>query len=641
MTGASTIHRCVGVALAFGATLLPAQDRNPERLQLAEELVVASPIIEGDRATTWGGLVTTVSAEQVENLNAYDLAAALRHTPGVTISQYNRVGSFGGGEGGAVFVRGMGSSRPGGEIVLRVDEVPVGNPVWNHPLLDLASIGPASRIEVYKGPHPAVFGNAFSAIDIVPKSWTADRPGTRLSLAYGNDSTWHQGFETGARVGAVDYVLGQTYASSDGHREEANGRQSELHGRVALALDEHWRLAVFGLATDGMANDPGQLDNPSTRNGCYETSEWLGTLTLSHEYDQASGSIKVFATQGNGEWYDQAGTADDTLNDWFNYGLRLHEDIRPWEGGTIRTGVDYDANAGTCKFTTDTGSVSRFDETTLRLLSPYVAVAQLIGDKSGWWMEPSAGLRYYHHNLFGDAVAPQAGLTFGHDPVEAHLSYSRGVVYPGLNVIVFSQDVLPALGDSWQDLEPETVDHFEGGLSWQVSELATLGLTLFYDEGQDRYVFSFPGPAWTNIESFRQRGGELTATLRPREDLSLFAGVTYLDPDPADLPYSPEWTLTGGANWRFHPAFELNVDVEWIDSMHVLSQARRVGATNDVTVGSHLVVNAKLTYHITVHEDVKGKLFIALENALDEDYEYQPGYPMPGFSVMTGVEVSF
>jgi iron complex outermembrane receptor protein len=637
-----SIGRWMLAAGAVGwSAFLTAADPKADRLHLAEELVVASPIIEGDRATTWGGMVTTVSAKQIENLNAYDLAAALRHAPGVTISQYNRVGSFGGGEGGAVFVRGMGSSRPGGEIVLRIDGVPVGNPVWNHPLLDLSVIGPASHIDVYKGPQPAVFGNAFSAVDIVPKSWTSKRPGTRLSLAYGNDSTWHQGFETGGLVGPVDYVIGQSFARSDGHRPESNGRLSEIHGRVGLALDEHWRLAVFGLATDSMANDPGELGDPSTRDGCYETSEWLGTITLSHDYDRASGAIKFFMTKGNGDWYDQVGSADDTLNDWTNYGLRLHEDIRPWEGSTVRAGLDYDANAGKCTFTTDSGGVSYFDEETLRILSPYLAVAQLVGDKAGWWMEPSAGLRYYKHNIFAESWAPQAGLTFGHDPVSMHLSYSRGVVYPGLNVIIFSEDVIPGLGDSWKDLDPETVDHFEGGLTWQASEIATLGLTLFYDEGDNRYVFSFPGPSWSNIGSFRQRGGELTATVRPAESLSLFGGVTYLDPDPGDLPYCPEWTIAGGANWRFHPAFELSVDVEWVDRMHVLSQARMATAVNNETVGAHLVVNAKLTYSFTIHEKVEGKVFVALENLLDEDYEYQPNYPMPGISAMTGLEVSF
>jgi outer membrane cobalamin receptor len=641
-----TIGRCIAAGLGSCCLGLLAADTEQERLQLADELVLASPITEGDQATLWGGVITTVSECQIERLNAYDLATALRRTPGVTISRYNRVGSFGGGEGGAVFVRGMGSSRPGGEIVMMLDGVPVGNGLWSHPLLDLASIGPAARIEVYKGPHPTVYGNAFSAVNIVPKSWTEDRPNGRLSLAFGSDATWHQSAEGGGACGPLDFLVGQSTARSDGHRADSDGRQSEAHAQLGWQLGQHWRLAAFALTTDGMANDPGPQDAAELRDGCYGTREWLATLALSHEYDLASGQAKLFLTRGDGEWYDQAGNADDTLSDWYAYGLRLREDIRPWENGEVSLGLDYDATEGEAKFTTDASATSYFDRETLRLLSPFVGLNQLLGDRADWWCRPSVGLRYYTHNVFAEAFAPQAGLTFGHGPAEGHLNYARGINYPGLNVAVFSQNVIAALGDAWRDLDPETLDHIEGGVSLHVGDIATVGLTLFYDEGKDRYVFyrdggGGPPNAWENIESFRQRGAELTATVRPHESLSLFGGITYLDPDPGDLPYSPEWTVVGGANWRCHPAVELSVDLEWVDRMHVASQARLLNRMNTETVGAHLLLNAKLTYHFQAGERLQGKVFVALENALDENYDYQPDYPMPGFSAMTGLEVSF
>ena len=43
----------------------------------------------------------------MDNLNAADLGTALRRTPGVNISRYNPIGSFGGAEGGGIFIRGM------------------------------------------------------------------------------------------------------------------------------------------------------------------------------------------------------------------------------------------------------------------------------------------------------------------------------------------------------------------------------------------------------------------------------------------------------------------------------------------------------------------------------------------------------
>ncbi|HPS78378.1 MAG TPA: Plug domain-containing protein, partial [Thermoanaerobaculaceae bacterium] len=69
-----------------------------------EVKVVAPPIVEGDRVTPFATQVSSVSDRQVDDLNAGDLANALRRMPGVTISRYELVGSYGGGDGGAVYV---------------------------------------------------------------------------------------------------------------------------------------------------------------------------------------------------------------------------------------------------------------------------------------------------------------------------------------------------------------------------------------------------------------------------------------------------------------------------------------------------------------------------------------------------------
>ncbi|MEP0775301.1 MAG: hypothetical protein HRF46_13155, partial [Acidobacteriota bacterium] len=65
------------------------KEEGPPAARFAEEVrVVAPPIVEGDRVTPFATVVTTVTARQVEELGAGDLAAALRRVPGVTISRY-------------------------------------------------------------------------------------------------------------------------------------------------------------------------------------------------------------------------------------------------------------------------------------------------------------------------------------------------------------------------------------------------------------------------------------------------------------------------------------------------------------------------------------------------------------------------
>lgn len=73
-------------------------DTPAQQVKVKEEVkVVAPPIIEGDHVTTFATQVSSVSARQVDDLGAGDLASALRFMPGVTISRYDMVGSYGGG----------------------------------------------------------------------------------------------------------------------------------------------------------------------------------------------------------------------------------------------------------------------------------------------------------------------------------------------------------------------------------------------------------------------------------------------------------------------------------------------------------------------------------------------------------------
>jgi len=89
-----------------------------KEITLEEVRVVATPIIEGNWINDYATRITTVTDKQIEDLNAMDFPSALRRVPGVTISRYNLVGNYGGGQGGTIFIRGMGSERRGQRYLL-------------------------------------------------------------------------------------------------------------------------------------------------------------------------------------------------------------------------------------------------------------------------------------------------------------------------------------------------------------------------------------------------------------------------------------------------------------------------------------------------------------------------------------------
>lgn len=628
-------------------TLSMAGGTGDEVTCLEDITITERPIIQGNRTDIYGSTKTVITQEQINDLNAQDIETALKMTPGVNISRYNPIGSFGGAEGGGVFIRGMGSSRPGAEIKTVVDGVPMFMSVWNHPLLDLMSIDSSQAIEVYKSPQPQYFGNAVGLINIVPKRITEPGFVTLAEGAVGSYGTHIAKAGHGGNINGWDYYLGGGLRESNGHRDHADGELKNIYGRIGRQLSDHWDLTLFAMANDNWANDPGKEGaDISERQGTYETRAWMGTATLSHEYENAGGEIKLYRSAGEGDWLDQptetTGLTEDLFNDFLFYGARAKETLT-WDSGiTLLAGADWDYTEGDYTKEYSDGSSDAWEGEDFDILSPYAAFSWQMPVAGGISVTPSLGARFYSHSQYADEWAPHVGLTASFGRFETHMGYSRGVIYPGLEVAVMSQDVLPMLGDSWKDLDPEIVDHYEIGFSLSPTRQILLDLVCFYEDGQNRYVIVPPSngamPHYDNVEEFTIKGLEATATWQPVSNFSVFAGVTLLDPDPGDLPYAPETTISTGVTLRFLERFKLNLNASYVSSMHVSSQMRKQDSENTTTVDDFFLVNGKLTYDL----DLKGadydiKLFLAGENLTDQDYEYQSGYPMPGINCMAGL----
>ena len=594
-------------------------------------VVTASPIIDGNSVDAFGSYVTTVSAEQVRDLNAIDLAGALRMTPGVSISRFNPVGSFGDIEGGAVFVRGMGSSRPGSEIKTYVDGIPFYMATWNHPLLDLLPINGMGRIDVYKGPQPQEFGNTFAAINLTPKvAGKAEGASGDFQVSGGTFNTWVEQLDIAGRLGPVDYSFAQGYANSDGHRVSADGRLSNFMGHVGYRLNEHWSIGVLALTAKNSASDPGHATTLVGQGNQYGTSGTLVTVTLAHEFEGLKGSLKVYDNHGEG-------IQNPGITSRFEMsGLRLREEAKAWQGGVVTLGLDIDRLRGTSP---DLG----FDSGAFTLNSPYLGVRQTIALSGGWVLTPSAGVRTYHHDQYGDETAPHAGLVLANGKeLSFRANASKGVNFPGIDAKILPS-FIPAIAGTFQNLNPEKMDHREIGATWKPGKDTTVDVALFRDRVSDRYVFAFPptvaAPTWTNLGSYELDGAEVSVQQRLAGDFTVFGGFTHLNPSKADLPYAPSSSVTLGVNWQ-SGGWSASLDAQVQSGMTVLSQARADGSANTSTVDGFTVANLRVARQLP-QLGRRGEVFVSVENLFDKDYSFRPGYPMAGRSFQLGVHASF
>lgn len=634
---------CLALILCVSQAVFAQEGEDQDSKQTSEvELpavkVVANPIIEGNQLDRYGATTTVVTKEQIEDLNAIDLPEALVRVPGVTISRHNHVGSFGGGEGGAVFIRGMGSSRPGSEIKTYVDGVPMYMGPWNHPLMDLLPVDAADAIEVIKGPQPQRFGDTLSAVNLVPKQQHGEDASTTAKFSIGSYATISESVEHGGKIGDFDYYLGEGYIRSDGHRDDSWGNKLGYYANLGYALAENWDVRMIALGATNRSADPGPDTAFGDSDGTYGTNAQMVSLSLSHDYEYLDGSIKLFINTGEGNWKDQTSTAnaDECYNDFTFWGMRLAETFHPWTGLDLTLGLDQDWWRSQVRNTYDNDK----EENSIKapdfsLTMPYVGISQLIGDKESFYAIPSAGLRYYDHNKFDSETAPFAGLVLGYAGTEAHVAVSRGVVYPGHDAFVLGWR-------DWEGLEAETTDHVEVGLSQNFFDVAVAEVVYFEDDGHNRYVFAWPGPVWYNTGKYELSGWEFTLNVTPVENLSLFAGLTLQDVEtPSDLPYAPETTFSAGFTWRFLEDFTLNMDGQYVDDMFVMKQLRSSAAVNTEEVDSHFVLSGRLGWEFETDLLGKSELFLAVENILDESYCYKPDYPMPGTNGTVGIKITF
>jgi len=153
-------------------------------------------------------------------------------------------------------------------------------------------------------------------------------------------------------------------------------------------------------------------------------------------------------------------------------------------------------------------------------------------------------------------------------------------------------------------------------------------------------IFKSPPLRFENLNEYHTRGFEATVTFSPSKDLEIFAGGTYLKATPGDLPYAPEVTFAGGIAYSFWNRFLLNVDAQYVAERYVANP--RYPTATPGKVSDYYLLNSKLTFRLTPKPAaVQSHLFLAGENLTDKHYEYLPGYPAPGITIMAGANLAF
>jgi outer membrane cobalamin receptor len=605
-------------------------------------IVTASPITQEESVSKDGAESVIVSRDQLALLNAQDIQTALRQVPGVTISRYSPIGSYGGGQGGSVYIRGLGTARPGGEVRMYTDGAPRESGMWGHPLMDSMPIDFAESISVQKSPHSARYSGTFGAVDVETRRRREQGCEGETDLVCGRYGTFIAAGSAGLKDGPVNAYGGMSYKHSDGYRDHNKAILKSAFARLGADLSESERLGFTYQRTDSRVEDPGVVGRPTPRTDRFDLDTDLYNLRFDTDRENIKGYSLVFFERGNIDWWQDglcktpSGAMDGNAHtEWLNFGFRNYYDWNVRKGLWLTAGLDVsDEHGETETRNLQNGRTPFAADGRLTTVSPYLGLRYDIPVADDWTLTPSAGTRYYFHSRYDGEWSPTAALTLDwKEKVQVFVNGSRGVHYPGVYTRAVSQDY------ARDTLNAEVMDYLSGGAKVVVDATLDVMATVFHAAVRDRIDKTSGG--YINAGDMRSTGVELSGHWRPTDALAFFAGLAYTHPETSPVSRLPRWTATAGGTWRICDYLKWTVDGQFLDRMYAYSVRAEQDALNLTELKEGFILNTRLAVPLESLTPVKGEIFVSFENVTESDYEYYPGYPMGDMMWYVGCKLRF
>ena len=581
---------------------------------LIKEVVITGTPVKVNRGNAPMS-VSVLSRTQIAESDESALLPILSgRIPGLFVTERGVTG-FGvsGGAAGQITIRGVGSSPTTGVLML-IDGHPQFMGIFGHPLSDSYVASDVERVEVIRGPGSVLYGsNAMGGvINIITKKQNQEGVNGNARLMYGSFNTQKYMASAGYKKNKFSVFGSINHDQTDGHRDNSDFNITNGYLKTSYEISQNlYATADFSLA-GFKASDPGP-DKPDGVAGYkIDITRGYGAASLNNEFDKMSGSARFYYNFGEHDVTDGFHSTDQ------NIGFNLYESFKFFKGNNLTFGVDYANYGGMAEnLLAMQGKGMVFADTTVYELGLYGFVQQNFSEK----ITLNAGLRYSDHRTYGSEWIPSFGATW---QIGKSTSWkagaSKGFRSPTMRELF--------LWGPNPNLQPESIWNYETGILHSFpGDKLNLELTGFILKG-DNLIQQVPNQGYQNSGEISNRGIELSADGRLNKQLGFHLAYSYIH---MKIPVyaTPEHQLFISANYR-------------VRNLGFTASLQRVAgldtdASAAVAKQSYTLLNAKASYRLTKNIQV----FISGENLLDQKYETNRYYTMPGVTAFSGVNLSF
>lgn len=574
--------------------------------------------------------VTVVGDSVINNSTESSLLPVLTdRIPGMFVSERGFAGyGISNGAAGAVNIRGVGQ---GNKVLFMIDGQPQWASIFGHALPDTYVANGVERVEVVKGPSSLLYGsNAMGgSVNIITKSQKEDGFYGRARAMFGSFNTQKFALGTGYRKGKFGAFISGQADRSNGNRKGSSFWLANEYINLTYAPSPNWSTGALVDMTQTRANNPGTLQDPLESMWTY-IYRGAASIYAHNSYSWMEGGFQAYYNWGNhrvDDGYAPGGTPRDYLfhSTDYNIGFTLYETLHLWRGNGLSLGVDYVHWGGhawnTPKAGGPTTDIVRKSENEVAW---YVMMQQNLLRN---YLTLNAGVRQQHSSQYGNEWIPQAGLIFRpYSGGQLKFNFAKGFRAPNLRELYMYRAANP-------DLKPEYMLNYE--VEYRQTLLGgrlDMGLAFYFINARDMIQTIMVDGKSLNVNTgrFINKGFEIDAAWRINRLFRVSANYAYLHTNSSDLLYAPknkldeQLDITPG-NWALT-----------VSNNNVWSLA----TGNPDGRESYSMLNLRAAYTF-IKPGVKVTPFVKLDNITNKHYEIIYGCPMPGITILGGVEATF
>ncbi|MFA5817863.1 MAG: TonB-dependent receptor [Bacteroidales bacterium] len=534
--------------------------------------------------------------------------------PGLFVTERGVMG-FGvaGNAAGQISIRGIGGSPTTGVLML-IDGHPQFMGIFGHPLPDSYVASDVERVEVIRGPASILYGsNAMGGvINIITKKQTKEGFNGNANLMYGSFNTQKYMASAGYKKNKLSLFASVNHDQTDGHRPNSDFNITNEYLKLSYQLNNNISVNSDLSLAHFKATDPGPDTINAVPGSSLNIRRGYWSFTVDNNYEKYSGSAKLFYNFGEHKISDGFHSTDA------NYGLNIYESIKLFKGNNFTVGADYLNYGGLAENEKAMGGQGMiFKDTTVYDAGIYGFVQQTLFDR----LTLNAGLRMQNHQVYGKEWIPAGGLAYKiTTQTTLKASVSKGFRSPTIRELyIWNHNV---------NLSPETIMSYETGLLQSfLNHKLKFELTGYIVKG-DNLIINVPLVGLQNAGEVFNKGIEFAATANPLENLGLNLTYSYINMK-SPVYATPKHHLFLSCNYRLNK-WQLASNVQYVNHLDT-------DPSSKTSFQSYVLLNSKISYQVWKYAE----LFISAENILNQKYENNLYYSMPGITAFGGIKLRF